>query len=730
MTSPAPRQWSEKTRTVAWATVAALLFLRVGLSGLSLDWRTELALADGLTYLLPMLVVLILLVRVTRHTTGLAERALWGMLAPATGLVLLAESYWTWYAVTIDPHGPPPGTPLYILHLGALGLFLSVVIRMSSFGGQRFVHRLRLYLELVGLGCIVFPVAYVGWTYPAVSRIPGAGNAVAVTFAVYPIAGVLMLLGVTSVFVSRKKGSWRSWERLTATSIGIYSAGLIAGPFWYPAFLLSDEFGPAWFTTVLGAGYWLLGVAVVYRLSAPDLEAIKEPWPGSDRFGRWTGGAIPVLMAIGLPALGWAALTHQNGEISRTLVVVAVVLALVLVSRAVIADYIRARSLRQDVLDRLRWPLSRTEFDDELDRALLRASERGAPLSVVVFTVHHSARPAPSTGRPDSAEGETGLFSTIRSSFGGDGPIFRLCSDQFVMVCEEVDVYEAASYSRRAWLDTRHDAVGEPAEFSLCSGIAGYPLHGDDGATLLARAQSACLVAAEFDGEPVVVFNESEHTAVEDHEDRMRLRVMRETVRSLAKAVDARHPHTCDHSSNVSELAVALGRVLDLPDSAIHRIGLAALMHDVGKVGLRDELLINDAEFTDDELLEIQGHVLLGEMILTPANIDELIPAVRHHHERWDGSGYPDGLAGYDIPLDARLLAVCDAFDTMSSGGPLCAAVVPEQVIEQLEQQAGTAYDPIVVAAFARLVRGLRTPSSNPLRPAIHEPGSGAPQRA
>jgi HD-GYP domain-containing protein (c-di-GMP phosphodiesterase class II) len=151
-------------------------------------------------------------------------------------------------------------------------------------------------------------------------------------------------------------------------------------------------------------------------------------------------------------------------------------------------------------------------------------------------------------------------------------------------------------------------------------------------------------------------------------------------------------------------------------------------MHDVGKVGLRDQLLINDSQLTDDEQLEIQGHVLLGEMILAPANIDVVIPAVRHHHERWDGLGYPDGLAGHDIPLDARILAVCDAFDTMSSGGPFREGVSPEQAIAQLEQEAGVAYDPMVIAAFARLVRGLRAPSTNTLRPAICEPDAGAPE--
>jgi GGDEF domain-containing protein len=715
-------------RAVAWTTVIALLVLRVGLWLLPLDWRTELALADGLTYLLPMLVVLFLLMRAKRHTSGMVESALWGMLALATGLVLLAESYWTWYALTIEPHGPPPGTPLHLLHLGALCSLWYVVIRMSSLRGQPFVHRLRFHLELVGLGCIVFPVSYVGWTYPAVSRIPGAGNAAAVTFAIYPIAGVLLLLGVTSVFVPRKKRSWRSWERLTAASLGIYAAGMIACPFWYPAFLLSEDFGPAWFTAVLGAGYWLLGVAVVYRLSAPEHESIREPWPRGGRVGRWTSGGIPVLMALGLPALGWAALTNENGEISRTLVAVAIVLALVLVSRAVIADYIRARSLQQDVLDTLRWPLSRTEFDMELDSSLARSSERGAPLSVVVFTVHDSPGLDSAIGRSASEDRETRLFSTIRSSFGGNCPILRLCSDQFVMVCEEVDVHEAASLARRAWLDSRHDAEDEPAKFSLCSGVAGYPLHGAAGATLLAHAQSACLEAVENGGEPVVVFDECVHATVEDHEDRMRSRVMRETVRSLARAVDARNPHTRDHSTNVSELAVALGRVLDLPESDVHRIGLAALMHDVGKVGLRDQLLINDSQLTDDEQLEIQGHVLLGEMILAPANIDVVIPAVRHHHERWDGLGYPDGLAGHDIPLDARILAVCDAFDTMSSGGPFREGVSPEQAIAQLEQEAGVAYDPMVIAAFARLVRGLRAPSTNTLRPAICEPDAGAPE--
>jgi putative nucleotidyltransferase with HDIG domain len=250
------------------------------------------------------------------------------------------------------------------------------------------------------------------------------------------------------------------------------------------------------------------------------------------------------------------------------------------------------------------------------------------------------------------------------------------------------------------------------APLELFSGVASCPSHGSTTAELVSAAQSASLLAAASDGEPVALFDQVRSATEDELNARRRRRAMRASVLALAQAVDARDPSTSDHSTNVSELAILLARVLDLPEQQVQDIGLAALLHDVGKVGLSDLVLYKHAELTVEETLEIEEHVTLGESILEPADVPEALPAVRHHHEHWDGSGYPDRLAGDEIPVEARIIAICDRFDVLSSGRGGHAALPIGEALDAVEAEAGTLLDPSLVAAFVRLIHGLRAPGS------------------
>jgi HD-GYP domain-containing protein (c-di-GMP phosphodiesterase class II) len=146
---------------------------------------------------------------------------------------------------------------------------------------------------------------------------------------------------------------------------------------------------------------------------------------------------------------------------------------------------------------------------------------------------------------------------------------------------------------------------------------------------------------------------------------------------------------------------------MDLDDDEVQVIGLAALVHDIGKVGVHDEVLLKQTPLTADERHEMELHTLLGERILAPTRIDEVLPIVRSHHERWDGRGYPDGLSGEQIPLGARILAVCDAFDALFSGRSYRPRMSLDDSLGNLLAGAGTRFDPEIVEKFAWLARSL-----------------------
>jgi HD-GYP domain-containing protein (c-di-GMP phosphodiesterase class II) len=172
-------------------------------------------------------------------------------------------------------------------------------------------------------------------------------------------------------------------------------------------------------------------------------------------------------------------------------------------------------------------------------------------------------------------------------------------------------------------------------------------------------------------------------------------------VRCLTAAIDAKDPYTCGHSERVGRIAVRLGEQMQLPPAVLSDLYLAGLLHDIGKIGVPDSVLRRDGPLTEEEHRHVQEHAALGEQLVSAvAPLAHLRPAVRHHHERIDGTGYPDGLAGEAIPLVARILAVADACDAMMTARPHRPALAPEQIETLIAAGAGTQWDATVVKHF------------------------------
>ena len=172
-------------------------------------------------------------------------------------------------------------------------------------------------------------------------------------------------------------------------------------------------------------------------------------------------------------------------------------------------------------------------------------------------------------------------------------------------------------------------------------------------------------------------------------------------MQALARAGDAKSPWTAGHSARVMRVAVGIGRHMGLPVERVERLEQAALLHDIGKIGISSKILDKPGKLTDAEFDTLKSHPIIGNKILGPIPVFEaIIPMVRQHHERWDGKGYPDGLAGDAITLEARILAVADAYDAMVSDRPYRQSMDSARVITILKAEAGRQLDPTVVAAF------------------------------
>ena len=177
------------------------------------------------------------------------------------------------------------------------------------------------------------------------------------------------------------------------------------------------------------------------------------------------------------------------------------------------------------------------------------------------------------------------------------------------------------------------------------------------------------------------------------------------SMQALARAVDAKSPWTAGHSARVMRIAMGIGRHMGLLPERIDRLEQAALLHDIGKIGVSSKILDKAGRLTDEEFDAIKRHPVIGEKILAPIPVFKpIIPMVRQHHERWDGKGYPDGLCGEAAIPEARILTVADACDAMASDRPYRKGMDMARVIAIIESEAGRQFDPAVVTAFLKLM--------------------------
>jgi putative nucleotidyltransferase with HDIG domain len=179
-----------------------------------------------------------------------------------------------------------------------------------------------------------------------------------------------------------------------------------------------------------------------------------------------------------------------------------------------------------------------------------------------------------------------------------------------------------------------------------------------------------------------------------------------QTVKSLASAVDAKDPYTAGHSVRVQQIAKDLGRELNCSEAELEALEWGGLLHDIGKIGIPDAILLKQGTLTRHERIVMNGHPVKGEEIIRPvAKLSAELPIIRHHHEWYNGSGYPDHLIGEQIPPLARIMHVADAYEAMTAARPYrMTPLTEEQALAELRKYTGVQFDPKVVAAFERLI--------------------------
>ncbi len=594
---------------------------------------------------------------------ALVPRDRGGWLALTIGLALWAAGdfyYAHWIGTQPEPPFPSLADAGYLAfypfaYVGFVLLFRTRVTRLTA----------GIWIDGITAGLAVAAVGAAVLLEVVLETTSGSFGAVATNLA-YPLGDMLLIALVVAAFSVVRWRPGRAW--------------LILG-----AALAVNAVGDAVYLYAISTGNYREGTLLDATWPAAMLLLAQAAWtPAPARVPVETEGkplfALPA--ACGSVAVGVLVLDHFD-----RLNAAALALAAATVAGVVVRLWLTFRengrlfelTRSEAVTDALTGLGNRRRLTADLERALVAATSE-QPWLLVVFDLDGFKSYNDAFGHPAGDALLVRLGARLAAAVGSNGAAYRLGGDEFCLLApvrgEEVAVL----------LDGAAEALSEQGDGFHVTTSFGAVFLPDD-----AHAARAALGEAD-----------TRLYAQKHHKRALRER----THQALVQALHEREPGLAGHTHGVTALALSTGQRLGLGEGELEELERAAQLHDIGKIAVPDQILRKPGPLSEHEWRFIHQHTLVGQRILaaSPA-LRRIGEIVRATHEHWDGSGYPDGLQGEAIPLAARLIAVCDAFDAMTTERPYRRALAPEEAVAELERCAGTQFDPAVVRAVVAVVR-------------------------
>jgi len=341
-----------------------------------------------------------------------------------------------------------------------------------------------------------------------------------------------------------------------------------------------------------------------------------------------------------------------------------------------------------------------------LDEEIARCSRFGEIFSLFILDLDLFKAYNDIHGHPEGDEILRLTSKQIKNSIRVVDIGFRYGGDEFVVILPHTSLDGARKVAERVRKGIEAVMDSKGAIITCSIGIASWPTDGVMREDVIRAADTALYYAKQTGRNRTTLASEvvlTEVLRMESESDSKK--AILSTIYALAATVDAKDHHTYGHSKKVAQYATRIAEALGYPKERVESIRAAALLHDIGKIGISDQLLRKPGPLSTEEWEPIHAHPNLGVAIVK--HVDRLkgsLAAIQYHHERYDGTGYPTGLKGDNIPLDARILAIADAYDAMTSPRPYRnKELTPEQALEELKRCAGTQFDVGIVDVFFRI---------------------------
>ena len=526
-------------------------------------------------------------------------------------------------------------------------------------------------------------VTVVAEAFPVpLENVPVGGTSLATIFIVgtsviygWEAAVIVAFVAQVAVEIGRRRDLIR-----VAYNGGVYALGAAATA---AASLLGNQEGFGWLaleTLIAAAAFYVVDlVLVALVVSRSTREPLKQLLPQAT-----SSTLIPFSVMTSL-SLMLAVLWDRSPFLSAALV--GPVVAIALYQRSVHREL---KAMRLALTDPLTGLGNHRHFYEQLEREAL-AADNAHPLSLCLLDVDDFKQINDLYGHPVGDQALVRVADRLRQ----DGEAFRIGGDEFALLLPGKTAREA--------IEIAEGVIGRVSETAqLSAGIVTYPDHGVERSELMRVADSALYLAKEHGKNRVRVYRPdllelAELRRLAEGPDRAaRLRA----AASLAHAVDARDAYTGSHSYMVGELSARVAKRMGLETEQVELARLAGSLHDLGKLAIPEEILRKPGPLNEAERLVLERHPQIGFRMLDSLGIEPVASWVLHHHERWDGDGYPDRLGEDAIPLGSRILFVADAYDAMTTDRVYRSKLSHDRAISELERCAGTQFDPEVVAAL------------------------------
>jgi diguanylate cyclase (GGDEF)-like protein/putative nucleotidyltransferase with HDIG domain len=424
--------------------------------------------------------------------------------------------------------------------------------------------------------------------------------------------------------------------------------------------------------------------------------------------GAWNLLGIPLVLTAGV----WALLAMLRGYTDSVALAVMSAPSMLLGAWAWAMwwrnQYLQARLKEVSELyrhrDAITGLLNHYAVYEALKQQIREASRSKHPLSLIRLDLDRFALFNATHGHGSGDNLLRQVAQIVNASLPPGAVLGRYDADEFLIILPHTTRSQAVTIARHLRERIHHEAVvhsegGQVIPVAVSSGVAEFPSDATSAQELLSMAERA-LLAARQNGSGIADSQSSWRTRYQ-----IEVNGAFSTLEAMIIAIDNKDHYTRRHSEEASEYALWIAEELGLSEEQKHVLRLGGLLHDVGKVGIPDEVLMKPGLLTAEEYEVMKQHTLLGAVMLSALpGLEKISPLARSHHERWDGAGYPDGLAGEEIPLLARILTVADAFSAMTTDRPYRKGMDWPSALTELKRQKGKQFDPAVVDAFVAAV--------------------------